>query len=136
MGIKTITLLGVLIAGIIGSLARAVFDARAGRNIPTNFVELLVTAFARPMLGGILVLFVYLLFLSEVLGNPFPSAEADPGKLNRADFFLIGIAFAVGFNDTLGLNLIGRISGFLTPDRARDSRDREDAEEPEDSIVR
>ncbi len=30
LGIKTITLLGVVISGVIGSLARAVFDARAG----------------------------------------------------------------------------------------------------------
>ena len=129
LGIKTITLLGVVISGVIGSLARAVFDARAGKNIPANFLELFVTAFSRPMLGAILVLFVYLLFLSDVIGNPFPSVgESVPDKLNRGDFFLIGIAFAVGFNDTLGLNLSGRISGFLTPDRGRR---REGTEEPE-----
>lgn len=131
LGVKTITLIGVLISGVIGSLARSVFDARSGHNIPTNNIELLVSAVARPMLGAILVMFVYLLFLSDLIGNPFPPVAPVSGEFHRGDFFLIGISFAVGFNDTLGLNLIGRISGFLDPDRRSPTHILEEAEEPE-----
>lgn len=119
LGIKTLTLVAVGISGIVGSLARTVHEARTGRDTPSNLGAMAIIVLARPILAAVLVLFVFTLFQSELLGIPYEASDAKLNKFDREDYFFIAIAFAVGFNDTLGLNVLGVVSRYL-PGKGRE----------------
>ena len=79
-----------------------------------NFLSMAATSAARPLLAAVLALFVFALFQSGLIGIPFEASnQQSPGAFAREDFFFVAIAFVIGFNDTLGLNLLAVVSKYL-----------------------
>ena len=130
LGLRSLTIAGVVGSGVVGSLARAVNDARSGQDTPANVYSLATTAIARPLLAAVLVAFVFALFQSDMLGTPFKDSTLKDWEFGKQDFFFVAISFAIGFNDKLGLDLLGvasralgaaRVGGEQSPRGAKDA---------------
>ena len=117
LGIKTLSLLAVVFSGIVGSLARVVYESQAGiadEKTLQTVLSMAATSFARPLLAAVLAIFVFALFQCGLIGIPFETTDdIELNAFAREDFFFAVIAFVVGFNDTLGLNLLAFVSKYL-----------------------
>ena len=115
-GVKTLSILAVVVSGIAGSLARIVHECQSGVADETtlrNTLSMAATTAARPLLAAVLALFVFALFQSGLIGIPFEaSAEVSAGGFAREDFFFVAIAFLIGFNDAVGLNLLAFVGKY------------------------
>ncbi len=122
-GVKTLSVLAVVFAGIAGSLARIVHECQSGVADETtlrNVVSMAATTAARPLLAAVLALFVFALFQSGLIGIPFEvTNQLNPGAFARADFFFVAVAFVIGFNDSLGLSLLAFLGKYRPRHGAR-----------------
>ena len=120
-GIKTLSVFAVVVSGIAGSLARIVHECQLGIADETtlrNVVSMAATSAARPLLAAVLALFVFALFQSGLIGIPFEATnQFNTSAFAPADFFFVAVAFVIGFNDTLGLNLLAFIGKHLPRQR-------------------
>ena len=123
---KDITLLGVplefigavALFGTIGSLFRVLFRAVTHSYTETDRTALSLIGVARPIMGGILALFVAALFASGIVALPlqepakvvtFMGGGIEAGKLA-----LLALAFLAGVSDELVMNLFARAGGTVT----------------------
>ena len=120
-GVKTLSVVSVVICAIAGSLARIVHECQSGvadEMALRNVLSMAATTAARPLLAAVLALFVFALFQSGLIGIPFEgSNQLNPGTFARADFFFVALAFVIGFNDSLGLKFLAFIGKYQPPAR-------------------
>ena len=121
-GVKTLSVISVVICAIAGSLARIVHECQSGvadEMALRNVLSMAATTAARPLLAAVLALFVFALFQSGLIGIPFEaSTQLNPGIFAPADFFFVALAFVIGFNDSLGLNFLAFIGRYQPQVRA------------------
>ena len=120
-GVKTLSVVAVVVCAIAGSLARIVYECQSGVADETtirNVLSMAATTAARPLLAAVLALFVFALFQSGLIGIPFEATnQLNPGTFARADFFFVALAFVIGFNDNLGLNFLAFIGKYQPPQK-------------------
>ncbi len=120
-GVKTLSVISVVICAIAGSLARIVHECQSGvadEMALRNVLSMAATTAARPLLAAVLALFVFALFQSGLIGIPFEgSNQLSAGTFARADFFFVALAFVIGFNDSLGLKFLAFIGKYQPSER-------------------